>query len=196
MARGSPEGRSCRRSDSIEAARDGRTGALAGRGHVNRTEGGRKAVTWRKRKLPDRHVDGYVRSTKPLFVSGAMVTGLTVRFERGQAVEIEADQGADTLRALARRDPAGFQKRRRLSGLARRGRRFTAPYQRRLPSFGQGPPDAALPSRPGADRRACGAPGHGGRQTRLAVRRVIDRKAGLLQAADDEVRDRLIVFDE
>jgi aminopeptidase len=53
---------------------------------------------------PER-VDGYVRSTKPLFVSGAMVTGLTVRFERGKAVEIEADQGADTLRALARRDP-------------------------------------------------------------------------------------------
>jgi aminopeptidase len=52
---------------------------------------------------PER-VDGYVRSTKPLFVSGAMVTGLTVRFERGQAVEFEADQGADTLRALARRD--------------------------------------------------------------------------------------------
>jgi aminopeptidase len=52
---------------------------------------------------PDR-VDGYVRSTKPLFVSGAMVSGLRVRFERGRAVEIEADQGADTLRALTRRD--------------------------------------------------------------------------------------------
>jgi len=49
-------------------------------------------------------VDGYVRSTKPLFVSGAMLTGLRVRFERGRAVEIEADQGADVLRALTRRD--------------------------------------------------------------------------------------------
>lgn len=49
-------------------------------------------------------VDGWVRSTKPLFVSGAMVDGLRVRFDGGKAVEIEADQGADTLRALAQRD--------------------------------------------------------------------------------------------
>ncbi len=53
---------------------------------------------------PER-TEGHVSSTKPLFVSGAMVTGLRVRFERGQAVELEADQGADTLRALTRRDP-------------------------------------------------------------------------------------------
>jgi aminopeptidase len=52
---------------------------------------------------PER-VDGWVRSTKPLFVSGAMVNGLRVRFERGQAVEIEADHGAETLRALTQRD--------------------------------------------------------------------------------------------
>ena len=50
-------------------------------------------------------VDGHVRSTKPLFVSGVLITGLRVRFERGNAVEIDADQGADTLRALSRRDP-------------------------------------------------------------------------------------------
>ncbi|HTU85435.1 MAG TPA: aminopeptidase [Solirubrobacteraceae bacterium] len=49
-------------------------------------------------------VDGWVRSTKPLFVSGAMVDGLRLRFERGVAVEIEAERGADTLRALAGRD--------------------------------------------------------------------------------------------
>ena len=48
--------------------------------------------------------DGYVRSTKPLFVSGAMVSGLRVRFENGNAVAIDADQGADALRALTRRD--------------------------------------------------------------------------------------------
>jgi aminopeptidase len=48
-------------------------------------------------------VNGWVRSTKPLFVSGAMVAGLRVRFEHGNAVEIDADQGADTLRALAGR---------------------------------------------------------------------------------------------
>ena len=33
-----------------------------------------------------------------------MVNGLRIRFERGLAVEIEAEQGADTLRALAQRD--------------------------------------------------------------------------------------------
>ena len=47
---------------------------------------------------------GHVRSTKPLFVSGAMVSGLRVRFEQGRAVAIDADQGADALRALTRRD--------------------------------------------------------------------------------------------
>jgi aminopeptidase len=49
-------------------------------------------------------VEGHVSSTKPLFVSGAMVTGLGVRFERGEAVEIEAEQGVDTLRTLVARD--------------------------------------------------------------------------------------------
>jgi aminopeptidase len=49
-------------------------------------------------------VDGIVRATKPLFVAGAMIEGIRVRFEGGRAVEIDADQGADTLRALAARD--------------------------------------------------------------------------------------------
>jgi aminopeptidase len=49
-------------------------------------------------------VEGHVRSTKPLFVSGVMITGLRVRFEGGTAVEIDADHGADTLRALSTRD--------------------------------------------------------------------------------------------
>ena len=53
---------------------------------------------------PER-VDGTVHATKPLFVSGALVTGLEVRFEAGRAVEIDADQGAGTLRALTDRDP-------------------------------------------------------------------------------------------
>ena len=54
---------------------------------------------------PDpRRVHGHVRSTKPLFVSGVLITGLEVRFEDGRAVEIDADQGADTLRALSQRD--------------------------------------------------------------------------------------------
>lgn len=50
-------------------------------------------------------VNGHVASTKPLFVSGSLITGLRVRFENGNAVEIDADQGADTLRALSGRDP-------------------------------------------------------------------------------------------
>jgi len=52
---------------------------------------------------PDR-VDGVVRATKPLFTAGALITGLRVRFERGRAVEIDADRGAGTLRSLAQRD--------------------------------------------------------------------------------------------
>jgi aminopeptidase len=52
---------------------------------------------------PER-VEGVVTATKPLFVSGAMITGLRVRFEGGRAFEITADQGADTLRALSARD--------------------------------------------------------------------------------------------
>ena len=52
---------------------------------------------------PER-TEGYVTSTKPLFVSGAMVTGLRVRFEHGRVVAIDADQGADAMRALAGRD--------------------------------------------------------------------------------------------
>jgi aminopeptidase len=52
---------------------------------------------------PER-VDGWVSSTKPLFVSGAIVSGLRIRFERGQVVELDADQGADTMRALVQRD--------------------------------------------------------------------------------------------
>lgn len=52
---------------------------------------------------PER-VDGVVRSTKPLFTSGQLITGLTVRFEGGRATQIDADQGADTLRGLSKRD--------------------------------------------------------------------------------------------
>jgi aminopeptidase len=53
---------------------------------------------------PER-VDGVVRSTKPLFTSSRLITGLTVRFEGGSAVAIDADRGAETLRGLAQRDP-------------------------------------------------------------------------------------------
>jgi aminopeptidase len=43
--------------------------------------------------------DGIVRSTKPLDVEGALVRGLTVRFEGGRAVEIAAEENAGALRA-------------------------------------------------------------------------------------------------
>ena len=54
---------------------------------------------------PDpQRVEGVVTATKPLFVSGRLITGLRVRFKRGRAVEISADEGAETLRSLAARD--------------------------------------------------------------------------------------------
>jgi aminopeptidase len=52
---------------------------------------------------PER-VEGTVRSTKPLFVGGTVITGLHLRFEGGRAVEIDADQAAGTLRTLSQRD--------------------------------------------------------------------------------------------
>jgi len=52
---------------------------------------------------PER-VDGVVRSTKPLFTSSRLVTGLTVRFEGGRAVAIDAERGGETLRGLSQRD--------------------------------------------------------------------------------------------
>lgn len=51
--------------------------------------------------------DGVVRATKPLLIGGATVRGLTVRFEGGRAVEIDAEQGADTLREMTRHDAGG-----------------------------------------------------------------------------------------
>ena len=45
--------------------------------------------------------EGFVTSTRPLDVAGTLVEGLTVRFEGGRAVEINADTGADVLRARA-----------------------------------------------------------------------------------------------
>ena len=46
---------------------------------------------------PER-TEGFVASTKPLDVSGSLVTGLRIRFEGGRAVEIEADENAEALR--------------------------------------------------------------------------------------------------
>jgi aminopeptidase len=52
---------------------------------------------------PER-VHGTVTSTKPLFTSGTMVTGLKIRFEDGRAVEVEADQGVEVVRGMIASD--------------------------------------------------------------------------------------------
>ena len=52
---------------------------------------------------PER-ADGVVTATKPLFVAGTTVTGLRVAFEHGRVRSIEADSGAEVLRALTARD--------------------------------------------------------------------------------------------
>ena len=46
---------------------------------------------------PER-TEGVVASTKPLDIGGSLVTGLRIRFEAGRAVEIEADENAQSLR--------------------------------------------------------------------------------------------------
>ena len=48
--------------------------------------------------------DGHVTATRPLEVYGAMIDGIRVEFEGGRAVKIDADKGADALRAIAAKD--------------------------------------------------------------------------------------------
>ena len=52
---------------------------------------------------PER-TNGYVTATKPLDVSGSLVTGLRIRFEGGRAVQIDADSNAEMLRARCAAD--------------------------------------------------------------------------------------------
>ena len=52
---------------------------------------------------PER-VDGHVAATRPLEVYGALLDGIRVEFAGGRAVRIDADRGADTLRAIAAKD--------------------------------------------------------------------------------------------
>jgi len=48
---------------------------------------------------PDfRRTEGFVRSTRPLDLTGTVVEGLAVRFEQGRAVEVTADKGAEVVR--------------------------------------------------------------------------------------------------
>jgi aminopeptidase len=54
---------------------------------------------------PDaRRTEGFVRSTKPLAVSGTIVRDLELRFEGGRAVEANASSGADVVREQLRYD--------------------------------------------------------------------------------------------
>jgi aminopeptidase len=57
---------------------------------------------------PER-VEGTVRATKPLYTQGRIIEGLTVRFEGGRAVQVEADSDstAETLRTLIKQDEGG-----------------------------------------------------------------------------------------
>jgi aminopeptidase len=55
---------------------------------------------------PER-VEGFVRATKPLYTQGRIIDGLTVRFEGGRATHIDADSGAETLRAVVKLDEGG-----------------------------------------------------------------------------------------
>jgi aminopeptidase len=52
---------------------------------------------------PER-VEGVVRSTKPLYSQGRIINGLTVRFEGGRVVELDAESGVETLRTLLKQD--------------------------------------------------------------------------------------------
>ncbi|MEN3311174.1 MAG: aminopeptidase, partial [Actinomycetota bacterium] len=55
---------------------------------------------------PER-TNGVVRATKPLSTQGRIIDALTVRFEGGRAVEIDAESGAETLRAMVAQDEGG-----------------------------------------------------------------------------------------
>jgi aminopeptidase len=52
---------------------------------------------------PER-TEGRVRSTKPLFLGGSIITGLEVEFAGGRVTRIDADENAEVLRAYAARD--------------------------------------------------------------------------------------------
>ena len=52
---------------------------------------------------PDR-VDGHVSATMPLEMYGSYVSGIRIEFAGGRAVKVDAEQGADALRAAVGRD--------------------------------------------------------------------------------------------
>jgi aminopeptidase len=52
---------------------------------------------------PER-VDGHVSATMPLELYGSYMNGIRIEFEGGRAVEVDADEGADALRATIAKD--------------------------------------------------------------------------------------------
>ena len=52
---------------------------------------------------PER-VDGHVSATMPLELYGAYMNGIRIEFEGGRAVKVDADEGADALRATIAKD--------------------------------------------------------------------------------------------
>jgi aminopeptidase len=54
---------------------------------------------------PDpRRVEGVVRASKPLALPGTIIRGLEIEFRGGRAVRIDAEAGAEAMRALCERD--------------------------------------------------------------------------------------------
>ena len=52
---------------------------------------------------PER-VEGHVAATMPLEMYGSYMSGIRIRFEGGRAVEVDADEGAEALRAAVAKD--------------------------------------------------------------------------------------------
>jgi aminopeptidase len=52
---------------------------------------------------PER-VDGHVSATMPLELFGTIIEGIKIEFEGGRAVKVDADKGADALRAVVAKD--------------------------------------------------------------------------------------------
>lgn len=52
-------------------------------------------------------VEGVVTATRPLVMHGSLIDGIRVEFEGGRAVRIDAERGADALRAATARDDGG-----------------------------------------------------------------------------------------
>jgi aminopeptidase len=81
-----------------------------------RWHGGGMRTAWGRDHLPNlpteevftspdpERTEGIVTATKPLLVSGRVVSGLRIRFQGGRAIQIDADEGAPLLRELIRRD--------------------------------------------------------------------------------------------